>query len=225
MTDVSTAGPIPNPRNILIYGAGGFAREIAWLAEKSVEPCAVVAFIDDHSEARPTLRGMPVLSLGEASHRFPDAAFVVAVGNPATRRRLVAAALQAGLQTRALVHRGVEQSASVAVGTGTLICAGSILTTDIVVGKHVHINLDCTIGHDAVIEDYVTLAPGVHVSGNVRLETGVYIGTGACIINGTEQDPLVVGANATVGMGAVVTRSVPAGVTVVGNPAKPLARG
>jgi len=86
------------------------------------------------------------------------------------------------------------------------------------------VNLDCTIGHDVVIGDYATLAPGVHISGWVRLERASYLGTGATIINGLEAQPLVIGEGAVVGAGACVTKSVLPGTTVVGVPARPLSK-
>ncbi|MGH7625559.1 MAG: hypothetical protein ACREOJ_09600 [Gemmatimonadaceae bacterium] len=114
----------------------------------------------------------------------------------------------------------MEMSRFVELGEGTIVCAGCILTVNIAIGRHVHLNLDCTIGHDAVLEDFVTLAPGVHVSGCVKIERGAYLGTGAVVINGTQVRPLVVGAGAIVGAGAVVTKNVSPGVTVVGVPAR-----
>jgi len=107
----------------------------------------------------------------------------------------------------------------IAIGTGTVICAGTILTTDIRLGNHVQINLDCTVGHDTEMEDYVTLAPGVHISGRVKICRGAYIGTGASVIPG-----VTIGAKATIGAGAVVVRDVPAGETHVGIPAKVINR-
>jgi acetyltransferase-like isoleucine patch superfamily enzyme len=105
-----------------------------------------------------------------------------------------------------------------------VICAGTILTTNITLGDHVQINLDCTIGHDVELEEYATLAPGVHVSGCVRIGSGAYVGTGAVIINGDQEQPLTIGTGAVIGAGACVTRSVEPGTTVVGVPAKPMGK-
>jgi acetyltransferase-like isoleucine patch superfamily enzyme len=108
----------------------------------------------------------------------------------------------------------------VQISEGTVICAGCILTTNIRVGPHAQINLDCTIGHDVVLEEFATLAPGVHVSGWVHLGARAYVGTGAVILNGTADAPLVIGDDAVIGAGACVTRSVAPGTTVVGVPAR-----
>lgn len=207
------------PRPIAIYGAGGFAREVAWLAES--EGHVPVCFVtDDAGEHGQVLNGVPVLGLDDARARHADAALVVAVGDADLRRRLAERAAAAGFAFATLVDGSVRRSRWVQMGEGTVVCAGTILTTNITLGRHVQINLDCTVGHDVVMDDFATLAPGVHVSGWVRMEQGAYVGTGANIINGTAEAPLVIGAGAVVGAGACVTRSVPPGTTVVGVPAR-----
>lgn len=212
---------------IAIYGAGGFAREIAWLVEScnAARPIyKVVCFIDDHSKLYGSaLNGIPVMSLLEAAKRFPQAQVVGAIGAPAIRQRVMEKAAASGFKPATLIHPRVEHSQWVAIGAGSVICAGSILTTNVLLEEQVQINLGCTIGHDVIMGSYTTLAPGVHISGYVHLGKRVYIGTGAVIINGTQDEPLVIGDDAVIGAGACVLRSVPAGVTAVGVPAKSLA--
>jgi sugar O-acyltransferase (sialic acid O-acetyltransferase NeuD family) len=209
--------------DLILYGAGGFAREVAWLAERCGH--AAVAFIDDRAaEQGKLLTGLPVLSLDEALRRFPKAHGCVAVAAPAGREALVARMAARGVPFATLVHPNVERGGRVAIGEGSVVCAGTILTVDVRIGRHVHLNLDCTVGHDAVLDDFVTLAPGVHVSGNVHLERLVNIGTGANLINGSREKPLRVGTGASIGAGACVVRDIPAGATAVGVPAKPLAK-
>jgi len=216
------------PNQIAIYGGGGFAREVAWLVQAcnvGANLYKVVCFIDDNEAAHGSiLNVIPVMGLEEARSRFPDARVVGGVGSPQTRQRLMEKAAGAGFGFGTIVHPRVERSQWIEIGAGTVICAGNILTTNITLGQHVQINLDCTVGHDVVIGDFATLAPGVHVSGCVHLGKRVYVGTGAVIINGTQEEPIVVGDDAVIGAGACVTKSVPAGQVVVGVPARPLQR-
>lgn len=218
-----------SPEQIAVYGGGGFARELAWLIQScNVEEndlYEVACFIDDDESTHgTTLNGIPVVGLEEARLQFPAAKVVGGVGTPRTRQKLMEKAAGVGFDFKTIIHPGVECSEWVEIGTGTVICAGNIITTNIILGQHVQINLDCTIGHDVVMGDYATLTPGVHVSGCVHLGKRVYIGTGAVIINATKDEPIVIGDDAIVGAGACVTRSVPSGVTVVGIPAKPLGK-
>ncbi len=212
-------------KQILIYGAGGFAREVAWLIEScqgGEQALNVAGFIDDNAlNQGQVINELEVFSLEKAKERFPDAFFTVAIGSSQLREKLTEKAIQIGLKEITLVHPRVEASRFVEYGEGTVVCAGSMLTTNIKLGRGVQINLNCTVGHDVVMEDFVTLAPGVCVSGCVHIKRGAYIGTAVSIINGTIDKPLIIGEGAVIGAAACVTRDIPAGVTAVGIPAKP----
>lgn len=222
-------GVIVSAKKIAIYGGGGFAREVAWLVESCNEPekqYEIVCFIDDEaSNQGDILNGIPVIGIEQALRTFPQARIVGAVGSPKMRMKMMSKARKAGFSFETIIHPRVERSERIRTGIGTVICAGNILTVNITLGEHVQINLDCTIGHDVIMGDYTTLAPGVHVSGWVFFGKRVYVGTGAVILNGTKESPIVIGDDAVIGAGACVTRSVPEDVTVVGVPAKPLVRG
>lgn len=215
-------------KSIFVYGAGGFAREVAWLVESCSqvdEQYVVEGFIDDNEALQNTvLNDLPVLSLESAHLRSPLSQVVSGIGLPLLRKKTMERALEQGFRPISMVHPNVEMSRWVTLGDGVVICAGNILTTNIQVGDFVQINLDCTIGHDVLLGDYATLAPGVHVSGCVHIGQNVYIGTNASIINGTQSEPVVIGNDVTIGAGACVTKSVPDGLTVIGVPAKPIQR-
>lgn len=213
-------------QQVIIYGAGGFAREVAWLIEDAIEAGKLVGeiscFIDDNPARSGTIvNDIPVMTFEEACERFPGGAFVLGIGSPEGREKLAAKVRAAGRDFLSVIHPNVAQSRHNKIGQAAVICAGTILTTNIELGDHVQINLDCTVGHDVRLGDFVTLAPGVHVSGRVEIGKGAYIGTGAVIINGSDTQSLIIGERATVGAGASVVRDIPAGVTAVGVPAKP----
>lgn len=213
-------------KKLAIYGAGGFGREVAWLAQSATfrgQGFNVVSFIDDDDKiCETTMNDIEILSLARAREKYANACVVSGIGVPKIREVTMQKVLKAGFGFTCLVHPGVEMSKWIEIGEGTVICAGNILTTNIVLGKHVQINLDCTIGHDVIMGDYATLAPGVHVSGCVHIGKRVYIGTGAVIINGTQKKPIVIGDDVVIGAGACVTQSIPSEETWVGVPARPV---
>jgi sugar O-acyltransferase (sialic acid O-acetyltransferase NeuD family) len=215
-------------KQIAVYGAGGFGREVAWLAQSVViagEDVEVVCFMDDDEALSETrLNDLEVLPLLKAKEKYPKACAISGIGVPRIRELTMAKARAAGFGFATLIHPKTEMSRWVEIGEGSVICAGNILTTNIILGRHVQINLDCTIGHDVVMGDYATLGPGVHVSGCVHIGKRAYIGTGAVIIHGTQDQPLVIGDDVIIGAGACVTKSIHNG-TWGGVPARPLKKG
>lgn len=209
---------------LAVYGAGGFGREVAWLAQSASagkQKFEVVCFIDDDPKINGTqLNDFKVLSMSQAKKKYENLFVVSGIGVPKVREVTMKKARAAGFSFVTLIHPCVEMSQSIEISEGTVICAGNILTTNIILGKHVQINLDCTIGHDVIIEDYATLGPGVHISGCVHIGKRAYIGTGAVVINGLQNKPIVIGTDAVVGAGACVTQSIPPGETWVGVPAR-----
>ena len=211
-----------NRKKIAIYGAGGFAREVAWLLSSHERSGVydVVGYIEDDAEQGRIVNGKPVLSWQSFSAGPRDPLVTVAVGSPQGRRAIVAKCAEAGFAFETLVHPSVEMSAFVELGVGSIVCCGTILTVNIRIEPHVHINLDCTVGHDVRIGEFTTIAPGVHVSGHVHIGQSAYIGTGASIINGTSERPLVIADGTVVGAGACITKSTEANGLYAGVPAE-----
>lgn len=209
------------PGRLLIFGAGGFGREVAWLAQQCWDERTEIVFcVNQPRYVSAPVNGIPVRLLEEFAGGAGDQLeYVIAVGDPEQRARIAGHHDAMGIRPATLVHPRVEASRWVEIGPGSILCAGVIATTNVVIGVHVHINLDCTIGHDVIIGDYATLSPGVHVSGNVIIGKRAFIGTGATIINGSPTSPLSIGDGAVVAAGACVTKPVEPGALVAGVPA------
>lgn len=208
-------------KKLYIIGSGGFGREVAWLVERinQVTPTwELVGFIDDNPSIWGTsCNGYQVIGgidvLNNIQH---DVWAVCAVGAAKTRKKIVEKiAYLEHINYATLVDPSVIFSNSVKIGEGSIVCAGSILTVNINVGCHVIINLDCTLGHDDIIEDFVTIYPSVNVSGNVRVGAGTELGTGSKIIQGID-----ISSGVILGAGAVVSKSLGEAGTYVGVPVK-----
>lgn len=204
-------------KNIIIYGSGGFGRELAWIIEQRCLK-KVSCFVDDNNNGK--INNIEVISPSLGIKKYPKSNFIVSIGNPKIRKILTIKMLEYGLFPETIISPDVLYSSFVSFGEGNVICPGTIITCNIKIGNYNQINLGCTIGHDVIIKDFVTLSPGVHISGNVVIESGVFIGTGAVIINGTKDKPIKIGKNCIIGAGSCVTKDIISEKTVYGVPAK-----
>jgi sugar O-acyltransferase (sialic acid O-acetyltransferase NeuD family) len=209
-----------------VVGAGGCGRGVmplarAQLARIGVGHCGLV-FVDDALAGR-EVNGMRVLSHAQFLSESATARYaVVAVANAATRERIVSRCYSDGVLPWSVAADNIVVMDDVTIGCGSILSPFVTLTSNIVIGRHFHANLYSYVEHDCVIGDYVTFGPSVKCNGNVIVEDYAYIGAGAVIKQGLPGAPIVIGRSAIVGMGAVVTKNVLPGETVVGNPAAKL---
>lgn len=210
-----------------IYGASGFGREVLPLLKKSLvkydKNTYTISFVDDASD-NTILNGYPVLSYSDWLKTSGEKYICLAIANSKIRELLQEKCVADNVQFINLSADNVTQYDDVVLGVGSVLCANVTLTSNIRIGIHFHANIYSYVGHDCLIGDYVTFAPSVKCNGNIVIEDHAYIGTGAIIKQGKLGSPLTIGKGAVIGMGAVVTKSVPAGITVVGNPARPLSK-
>ena len=211
-----------------VYGAGGCGRGIMPIARETLSrqgvPLDRLVFVVDQL-AVPEINGHPVMTFAEfQAVPAVERHVAIAIADSQVRQRLAETCQSAGVKLWSLTAANVVVMDDVTIGDGALLSPFVTLTSNIRIGVAFHANLYSYVEHDCVIGDYVTFAPGVKCNGNVRIEDHAYIGTGAILKQGKPSEPLVISRGAVVGMGAVVTKSVPAGATVVGNPAKPLER-
>lgn len=210
-------------KDLIIIGASGFGREVAWIVErinKVQKTWNMIGFLDDNDEIQgKMINEYPVLGKTDVANEYPDAFFVCAVGSSKVREKIISKIKEdfPNIKFGTLIDPSVEMSDMVEIGEGSIICAHTIITVNVKIGKQVIVNLDCTIGHDAVLNDFVTLYPSVNVSGATNIGCASELGTGMQIIQGK-----TIGDHTIVGAGAVVVKDLPNKCTAVGSPAKPI---
>lgn len=209
-------------KDIVIYGSGGFGREVLELIKdinKKEDSWRILGFIDDNPENHgKVINGFEILGGKDWVENYHySLAVTIAIGNPKIRKLVSKELMLNHVDFPNLIHPSVSICEFVNLGKGNIICAGNIITTDITMGNFIIINLSCTVGHDVTINSFCTILPGSNISGNVILEEGVDIGTQTCII-----PTITIGRNSIIGAGSTVIRDIPSDCTAVGSPAKPI---
>ena len=171
-----------------IIGAGGFGREVFYHMTSCSDDYIIELFDDGINKYR-TIKEID----------FDEFEVVVAIGDPTMRRKVVEG-LPKEVKFYTFIFPGVTiLDSDIKIGEGSIICAGVVLTTNINIGVHSHLNLNTTIGHDCIIGDYFTTTPGVNISGNCVIGNNVYIGTNSSVREKTKiVDNVIVGLNSGV---------------------------
>ncbi|MFD2192247.1 acetyltransferase [Pistricoccus aurantiacus] len=205
-------------RELIIVGASGLGKEVAWLAARL--KLTVRGFLDDSDElAGQRFAGLPVLGRVVDWPAHDDCQFLVAMAAPRVKRRVVERMQDAGSPRYATL---IDPAAMVEpeftrVGEGSIVCAGSVCTADVIIGRHCVVNKLCSIGHDVQLKDYATLSPKVMLGGHVVVERGAEIGAMSCVRQGT-----VIASGVMVGMGSVVCKPTELNTLYLGSPARPI---
>jgi sugar O-acyltransferase (sialic acid O-acetyltransferase NeuD family) len=208
-------------KEVLIIGAGGFGREVLWTisdCNENNEEYLVLGFIDDDKSLHgKTIDGFLVLGgLDWFKKNYQKSiSCVIAIGDPLRKKEIVNQLKKIEPTYATIIHPTVISSKSITIGAGTIIQAGTIMTINIAIGKHVHLNIDSTVGHDTVIEDYVTINPGVHINGKTTIGSSTYVGTGVVM-----KQEIKIGFESIIGAGAVLLENVPEKSVYAGVPAK-----
>lgn len=205
-----------------IYGASGYGKEVLPIVKEQFQKNTTnteFVFIDDsiyHSE----LLNTRIMSFNTfLAIDSVDKYVVIAIAASKARENITNICVESDLK---LLNVRASNSAileNVEIGQGYILSPFVTLTSDISIGRSFQANIYSYVAHDCIIGDFVTFAPAVKCNGNIHVGDHTYIGTGVIIKQGRPDKPLVIGEGAVIGAGAVVTKSVPAGMTVFGNPA------
>jgi len=201
----------------ILYGAGGHAAvvEAATICCGSFD---VVTVLDDGKNIGEKLVNAKITGgFEKLAELFNMGTKIVhiAVGNNKIRETLFQEIKNLKFEILSLTHPTAVIETGAEIGEGTFIAAQAVVGTRTILGKSCIINTAATVDHDIIIEDFVHVCPGVNLAGDVKIGKRTMIGIGAAVIQG-----ITIGKDCVIGAGAVVVRDVPAGVTVVGNPAR-----
>lgn len=215
----ATMPPFTGKRKLAVVGAGGHGKVVADLAA-ALDTYGEIVFLDDRAQG--SIDGFPVIGTtlllenGLSPEQFDIA---VAVGNNRIRRQIAGRAAALGFKLPVLIHPLAYVSPSATVGQGSVVMAQAVVQAGSVLKDGVIVNTAATVDHDCLLDAFVHISPGAHLSGNTRIGEESWIGTGAC-----SRQQICIGSGVTAGAGAVIVCDIPDGITVAGNPAKPLPR-
>jgi sugar O-acyltransferase (sialic acid O-acetyltransferase NeuD family) len=212
-------------RHYILVGAVGFGREVMPLVRaqfsRQIEAGhADVYFAVEDLAEEGEINGVPMISLERARGLPGELYFNIAIADSRVRERIAEGCLAAGMAPFSIKAPSALDLGANQIGGGAIFCPFSLVTANVRIGRFFHANHYSYIGHDCEVGDFVTFAPGVHCNGNIRIEDHAYLGTGAMIRPGSQTAPIIIGRAAVVGIGAVVLSNVPAGATMLGNPAR-----
>ncbi len=199
-------------RDIMIIGAGGFGREVAWTLERinaAGHTWNIIGFADDDpKKAKGSLEGYPLLgAIDKASKDHPGAAVIIALGDNTLRekiyRQLRGHDFPVIIDPSAQVAPTADMRHGVFVGPNAVVSAGTEL------GKFVLVNARAGIGHDSKLGDFSQVCPGATLSGHTTIGLHAYLATNSCTVPG-----ITIGDNAKVAAGVPVYTNLAEGETL-----------
>jgi sugar O-acyltransferase (sialic acid O-acetyltransferase NeuD family) len=172
---------------LVILGAASLAREFYFHIIESTTQYINFIFVNDLNDNQHEIfinnATYKVIKDWKFDNSYP---FILAIGNPFIKEKLVSKALKAGLYpAETIIHPRalVQDKTTNKIGKGGLISPNCIITTNVILEDYVTLNLATTVGHDTCLGKFSTTNPGVNISGFVNIGNKVEIGTGASIKN------------------------------------------
>jgi sugar O-acyltransferase (sialic acid O-acetyltransferase NeuD family) len=204
---------------MLIAGAGGHAIELLEVLRANNYKGEITLFDDVNTRSTGLLfsKFKIIHSAFDLNNYFinnPD--FCIGVGNPRTRKFMEAKMVSLGGNLVSIISNdALIGNNDVILGNGLNVMQASVITCSTKIGKGSLIHINASVHHNTIIGEYCELSPGCRILGGVVMGSFVSIGSNAVVMRN-----ITIGDGAIVGAGAVVTKDIPAGITVVGVPAK-----
>lgn len=198
-------------KKLSIIGAGGFSKELAYQILQDLPLTEITFYVDEKYTSKEDTTVLPISLLP------PNVPVIIGIADPNIRAYFVNK-LPKTTKYFTFIHSSVRRIGNSTIGKGSAICAGVTLTTDVIIGEHCHVNIDCLLGHSAELGSFTTLNPKVFIAGDVQVGTKVLIGANASV-----RQKLNIAFNTTIGMGSAVVKDIDEPHTTwVGIPAKKL---
>lgn len=209
-------------KDIAIYGAGGFGKEVAclinWINSKN-PTWNIIGFFDDGIEKGKKISHFGQVLGGMAELNAWDTLLdlAIAIGNPKSLHKVVEKISNKNISYPNVIAPNFEISDKTAfsIGEGNIIGSGCAVSCDVSIGNFNIFNADIVVGHDTQIGCYNVLMPDIRISGEVAIGEENLIGVGSIILQ-----QIKVGNNVHLGAGAVLMTKPKDGGTYIGNPAK-----
>ena len=199
-------------QKVIIIGASGHGKVIADIVLQSGDE--LLGFLDDGKCPGDSVLGFPILGDTSNCVDYPEAAFVIAIGNAMVREQI--AEKMGEVRWYTAIHPWARVSdLSVTIGEGTVIMSNAVVNPGAEIGRHCILNTASVVEHDNKLDDYVHVSVGAKLAGTVSVGKRSWIGIGAVVSNN-----LTVCADCMIGAGAVVVRNIEKAGTYVGVPAK-----
>ncbi len=210
-------------KDIIIYGAGGFGREIACLIKRinSVKPLwNLIGFLDDGEPVGKENEYGRVLGNIDALNNWgKPLSVVISIGKPQTVKLLIEKITNPNIDFPNLIAPDViiMDPDNISIGMGNIICSGCLVSCNVRIGDFNCFNDFVSIGHDTTIGNYNAFMTATRVSGIVTIGDCNFFGVNSSMVQGVK-----IGNNTTLAAGSALMRRTKDGYTYIGVPANAL---
>ena len=199
-------------KKIGIIGSGGHAKIIIDIINE-INNYNIIGIFDDNKTGY--INEIPILGKITEIAFFKDKieCFVIAIGNDNIRNKIYE--MNKNLDWEILIHPKSIVSKKTLIEKGTIVCAGSIIQTDVKIGRHCIINTGCSIDHETIIGDFSSICPKATICGQVKIGMCTFIGANSTVIQ-----CINIGNNCIIGAGSVIIKNIDDFSKIVGNPGR-----
>lgn len=203
-------------KKILIIGAGGFGKEVVDLI-RDIGGYDIIGFLDDNRDEKASIiNHIPVIGTLDDLDQYRNVENVaIAIANPKVKKRIYEYSRNIGFQYPNLIHPTVIMGSDVKMGRGNIVCANSLISTEVLLLDFITINPQCGIGHESKLYSFTTLYWSVNIGGNTSIQGGCELGSKSCVLQG-----LRISEDVILGACSVAVRDILDKGTYVGVPAR-----